>query len=923
MALVISSIISQAQVKIYRQFPTSEFPVSTTYKVEVRQGNNPYQEVHVFKYKVPENNMVTKTENIAMFAFEPSSGAVDVRVSMKNGTNMTSSFIEVVNKTIAGLESSFSNGKMIITCPTAKEQILIRQKANYADQLVLFLDPLKESNIPANANVKVFTAAGSPHVQNARYDRYTVPNNVDIVYLEDGAVVKGTIHTDDGRSKPLKLMGRGIVIGNGGILNGSQSIPWNAIELKHGNGHTIEGITCISPRHFSIRVSNNSHVDNVKMFGYNANIDGIVAGNRALIENCYSKVNDDHIKLYNDDMVVRNCRFYMQKNGGLFQFAWNRITPGSDCLVENCEVLAWEANCGDPKLGQGGTARTVISLRETEARSTSGNNIFRNIYIQGQLDRFIGINGKYGGSDDVTLDNITVENVTIEKKPRKYSWIYTGSSPWKIVFNFKNVKIAGQCMTPSNYQFNTEGNVKLNYLGCGNSNDTQAPSIPGGLTINSVNQNSATVSWGASTDNVNVSAYEVFVDNSKLITVNGTSATLNNLDCNTSYTVKVRAKDLAGNLSDFSASKSFITSECAVGGPSDIEDLKATVTTCESVSLTWSDVENETGYRVRRKLASESAYTNIGDVAANVKTYTDFTAEENTSYVYMVRPLVDGSAVALSNLQEVLTPKCVVENKLPEVSLTAPSNNSAYEAPASIQLTVSASDADGSITKVEFFEGNNKLGMDNSAPYDFTWNNVSPGTYTITAKAWDNENAVSTSQSISITVTEPSISDIEDLQAVVENCETVTLTWSDVDHETGYRVRRKLPSESGYTNIGDVNANATTFTDMTAEESTTYIYMVRPLKDRTAVASSNLQEVTTTKCVITSLKDVNSFGSRVYPNPVSDYLIINTHGANWQLKNSTGSLILSGTEEKVNMTELPSGLYFLNLDGEIIKVVKK
>jgi hypothetical protein len=196
------------------------------------------------------------------------------------------------------------------------------------------------------------------------------------------------------------------------------------------------------------------------MYGYDANIDGIVAGDESLIKNSFFKVNDDFIKFYNDDMVVRNCNFHVQKNGAVFQFAWNSIKPGSNCLTENCEVLAVEyTGCGDPKQGTGGIAHCFISLRESDSNPVSGNNVFRNIHVQGQLIRFIGINGKYGQSKPLSLKNITLENITVEKKPTNYSWIYTGNAPHEVSFRFKNVTLGGSPIAKN--EFHTEGNVKL------------------------------------------------------------------------------------------------------------------------------------------------------------------------------------------------------------------------------------------------------------------------------------------------------------------------------------------------------------------------------------------------------------------------------------------------------------------------------
>ncbi|WP_442264813.1 S8 family serine peptidase [Tenacibaculum sp. ZS6-P6] len=80
--------------------------------------------------------------------------------------------------------------------------------------------------------------------------------------------------------------------------------------------------------------------------------------------------------------------------------------------------------------------------------------------------------------------------------------------------------------------------------------DTQAPSAPSNVQASSITQTTATVSWSASTDNVGVTAYEVFQGSTSLGTVTGTSANLTGLTADTSYTISVRAQDAAGNVSN-------------------------------------------------------------------------------------------------------------------------------------------------------------------------------------------------------------------------------------------------------------------------------------------------------------------------------------------------------------------------------------
>jgi hypothetical protein len=96
-------------------------------------------------------------------------------------------------------------------------------------------------------------------------------------------------------------------------------------------------------------------------------------------------------------------------------------------------------------------------------------------------------------------------------------------------------------------------------------------------------------------------------------------------------------------------------------------------------------------------------------------------------------------------------------NAAPTVTLTQPSNGATFTAPATVNLAATASDADGTVTKVEFFNATTKLGEDTTAPYSFTWSGVAAGTYTLTARATDNLGGVTTSASSRITVSSPNV----------------------------------------------------------------------------------------------------------------------------------------------------------------------
>ena len=96
----------------------------------------------------------------------------------------------------------------------------------------------------------------------------------------------------------------------------------------------------------------------------------------------------------------------------------------------------------------------------------------------------------------------------------------------------------------------------------------------------------------------------------------------------------------------------------------------------------------------------------------------------------------------------------------PLVSITAPSTNAQLTQGDNITITANATDADGTIAKVEFYKGNTLLGTDTSAPYSFVWSNLPAGSFSLTAKATDNKGMSTTSSAITINVKEVIIPEI-------------------------------------------------------------------------------------------------------------------------------------------------------------------
>jgi hypothetical protein len=91
-------------------------------------------------------------------------------------------------------------------------------------------------------------------------------------------------------------------------------------------------------------------------------------------------------------------------------------------------------------------------------------------------------------------------------------------------------------------------------------------------------------------------------------------------------------------------------------------------------------------------------------------------------------------------------------NGPPLVSLTSPTSAGTYVLPTNILLQAAASDPDGAIARVEFYDNDVKLGEATTSPYAWLWTSVRAGAHTLAARATDIYGLSATS-SVAITVT--------------------------------------------------------------------------------------------------------------------------------------------------------------------------
>jgi hypothetical protein len=180
--------------------------------------------------------------------------------------------------------------------------------------------------------------------------------------------------------------------------------------------------------------------------------------------------------------------------------------------------------------------------------------------------------------------------------------------------------------------------------------DAQAPSAPGTLTATAASSGRVALAWGAASDNVGVTGYQIERCQgpgcSSFAQIAPTGATTTSYDDtsvggSTSYGYRVRAVDGAGNLGPYGNTAAATTPTADTTPPTAPTGLAATAVSATRVDLSWtaaSDDVGVTGYRIERcSGAGCSSFVQIAAPAGTGTTYSDGTVNAATSYSYRVR----------------------------------------------------------------------------------------------------------------------------------------------------------------------------------------------------------------------------------------------------------------------------------------------
>lgn len=259
-----------------------------------------------------------------------------------------------------------------------------------------------------------------------------------------------------------------------------------------------------------------------------------------------------------------------------------------------------------------GPSDTIVPSAPTNLVASGTTDTTTNLSWTASIDN-VGVTGYnvYNGSNLITSVVGTSYNVTSLSASTAYT------------FSVKAKDAAGYLSGVSNEVTITTLPIPV---------DTSAPTAPTNLTASGTTDTSTNLTWNAATDNVAVTAYDVYNGVTLVTSLAGTTYTVTGLTPETLYTFTVKAKDAANNISDPSNAVTVTTLATDLTPPSAPTALTASGTTTSSTNLSWNastDNVAVTGYNVY------NGATLVATVTGTNYTVTGLSA--NSTYTFTVK----------------------------------------------------------------------------------------------------------------------------------------------------------------------------------------------------------------------------------------------------------------------------------------------
>ena len=316
--------------------------------------------------------------------------------------------------------------------------------------------------------------------------------------------------------------------------------------------------------------------------------------------------------------------------------------------------------------------------------------------------------------------------------------------------------------------------------------------------------------------------------------------------------------------------------------------------------------------------------------------FSDKTADKPTvsnlkEGIYCLKLTVMNEA-SIADDDELMLVVTATDNIAPAVTLTSPPNNSSYPEGKELSIVANASDFDGTISKVEFYKNDQLMAIDVTAPYSLLWKGTA-GTYNLTAKAYDDGGAITTSTAVRVTFSAVKSCTETSKQAsqgsfttgytcTFETVESaVTITFKLLDSKTGvvaYLWTQTPFSEKMLTDLG----NNTFSTTLTGQEINSTITIACKFAFSGGMSVTKyFSYVVGSDCDHVAVDEAFTDSPLIfYPNPTKDILTIHLNEENNKLivMDVFGKEIVEETIPStfsLNVSDWPTGVYFIRIEN--------
>jgi chitodextrinase len=309
------------------------------------------------------------------------------------------------------------------------------------------------------------------------------------------------------------------------------------------------------------------------------------------------------------------------------------------------------------------------------------------------------------------------------------------------VYHFLKVTVNGTTVSvnPINAQGQSFDTQTYNF-----APDTTPPSAPGHLALTQLTTGGDQLTWTAATDNVGVTAYDIYRDGIYLATVGPGVTTYTDGTVTTSVrnTYQVAARDQAGNITSASVTTGGKPNASPPSAPS---KLAASASGYTQASLSWGASSGKFapiyGYTILRNGQA------VATVAAPATSYTDTGLTPGASYTYQVTAKDSaGNASSASNSATITT-----QADTPPTAPGTPTANSVTSSLTSSQAWISWAQSTDSVGVTRYDVIRNGQVIASVSGTSYIDNSVSAGgTYTYQVVAYNAAGQSATSGTLTV-----------------------------------------------------------------------------------------------------------------------------------------------------------------------------